>query len=94
MMKYPWPGNVRELQNAVYHALARCRGLVAGPEDLPQELLSSKPQRGAPRKLNLEAVQVALERSGGNKVKAAKTLGIARTTLYRFLMSHKTIMSL
>lgn len=93
MMRYSWAGNVRELQNAVYHALARCRGMMAGPEDLPQELRSSTPQRGAPRKLNLEAVKVALERSGGNKVKAARTLGIARATLYRFLMSHKTYMS-
>ena len=93
MIKYSWPGNVRELQNAFYYVLANFKGAVVGPEDLPQELRSSKPQRGAPRKLNLEAVKVALERSGGNKVKAARTLGIARATLYRFLMSHKTYMS-
>ncbi|MBM4287591.1 MAG: PAS domain S-box protein [Deltaproteobacteria bacterium] len=93
MMRYSWPGNVRELQHAAYHALAKGRGRAAGPEDLPQELRSSTSQRGAPRKLNLEAVQVALKRSGGNKVKAARTLGIARATLYRFLMSHKAKLS-
>ncbi len=36
-------------------------------------------------KLNLEAVEQALQQTGGNKVKAAKLLGVGRATLYRFL---------
>jgi PAS domain S-box-containing protein len=93
MMRYPWPGNVRELQNAIHYALARCPGTVARPGDLPQELRSPSPTRGPARKLNLEAVRAALEQCGGNKVKAARLLGVGRATLYRFLMSQETPLS-
>jgi len=40
------------------------------------------------RKLTVEAVQDALAQTGGNKVKAAKVLGVGRATLYRFLADH------
>ncbi len=85
---YPWPGNVRELQNAVHFALAGCQGEVAGPEDLPREIRRSGPWRAPTSKLNFAAVQAALQQCGGNKVKAAKLLGVGRATLYRFLASH------
>ena len=39
----------------------------------------------ARKKLTREAVNEALEATGGNKVKAAKYLGVGRATLYRFL---------
>ena len=90
MRQYPWPGNVRELQNAVHFGLARCDGALVGPQDLPPELRQDAPQRGPAGKLDLESVQAALKQSGGNKVKAARLLGVGRATLYRFLMSHET----
>jgi PAS domain S-box-containing protein len=85
MMDYPWPGNVRELQNAIHHGLVKCRGKAIHPEDLPLELRERVSRRGPGRKLTLEAVQAALERSSGNKAKAARYLGVGRATLYRFL---------
>jgi PAS domain S-box-containing protein len=85
---YPWPGNVRELQNAVHYALAGCQGEVAGPEDLPREIKRNGPWRAPTSKLNVAAVQAALQQCGGNKLKAAKLLGVGRATLYRFLASH------
>jgi len=91
MMDYDWPGNVRELQNAIQYALVKCRGNVLELEHLPPTLLEHLGQRKKPtkrrrrRKLNAAAVRRALEETGGNKVRAAKRLGVSRATLYRFL---------
>ena len=86
MMDYLWPGNVRELQNALHYALVKCKGRLIRPEDLPMELKSGRSSRRGPtRKLNQEMVQAALDRTGGNKAKAARHLGVGRATLYRFL---------
>jgi DNA-binding NtrC family response regulator len=93
MGRYPWPGNVRELQNAVHYALAGCHGEVAGPEDLPQEIRRSNASRGPAPKLNPAVVAAALKQCGGNKVKAAKLLGVGRATLYRFLVSQEASLS-
>ncbi|MGA9754174.1 MAG: sigma 54-interacting transcriptional regulator [Desulfobaccales bacterium] len=93
MRQYPWPGNVRELQNAVHYVLAGCQGEVAGPDDLPPEIRQGRPLRGPAPKLNPEAVTAALQQCGGNKVKAARLLGVGRATLYRFLVSHEASLS-
>jgi len=90
MMDYRWPGNVRELQNAVQFSIVRCRGEVIQPGDLPMELkefIVEKPRRGPSRKLDAAMVKAALTKTGGNKAKAAKLLGVGRATLYRFLGS-------
>ena len=91
MMDYRWPGNVRELQNAIQFSIVRCRGDVIQPDDLPMELkefIVEKPRRGPARKLDTAMVKSALTKTGGNKAKAAKLLGVGRATLYRFLGSH------
>jgi len=88
MMDYRWPGNVRELQNTVQFAIVKCKGNTIQPEDLPLELRNltvKKPKRGPAVKLDAEAVKHALVKTGGNKVRAAKLLGVGRATLYRFL---------
>ncbi|MBW2296043.1 MAG: sigma 54-interacting transcriptional regulator, partial [Deltaproteobacteria bacterium] len=90
MMDYRWPGNVRELQNAVQFSIVRSRGDTIRPEDLPLELkdfIVEKPRRGPARKLDAAMVKAALAKTGGNKAKAAKLLGVGRATLYRFLGS-------
>jgi len=91
MMDYRWPGNVRELQNAIQFSIVKCRGDIIRPEDLPLELrdfIVEKPRRGPARKLDPTMVKDALAKTGGNKAKAAKLLGVGRATLYRFLGSH------
>ncbi len=96
LMDYAWPGNVRELQNAVQFAIVRCKGKVIQPEDLPLELkdtLFVKPKRGPQRKLDAEMVKAALTKTGGNKARAAKVLGVGRATLYRFLGDHPQVLT-
>ena len=100
MMAYPWPGNVRELHSAVNYALIRSRGETILAAHLPGELqtletpppppsgapdLAAGPLSGRQPKLNAAAVARALEQTNGNKVQAAKVLGVGRATLYRFL---------
>jgi PAS domain S-box-containing protein len=96
LMDYHWPGNVRELQNAVQFAIVRCKGKVIRPEDLPLELkgiVFEKPKRGPMRKLDAERVKAALTKTGGNKARAAKVLGVGRATLYRFLGDHPGVLT-
>jgi len=91
MRRYTWPGNVRELQSAVRFAVVRSRGHVIDVEHLPRELRETdagRTSRGPVRKLDAESVLAALERTGGNKAKAARLLGVGRATLYRFLKDY------
>ena len=92
MMDYNWPGNIRELQNWIQFALIKCGDdKVIRLEHLPifndtesiNLYKTSKNKRK--RKLSHDAVHKALEEANGNKVKAAKILGVGRATLYRFL---------
>ncbi|RJR22353.1 MAG: PAS domain-containing protein [Desulfobacteraceae bacterium] len=85
---YDWPGNIRELQSAVHYAIVRSRGSIIQPDDLPPQIFKnsmSKTEPGPRRKLNHDLVKAALEKSGGNRAKAARNLGVGRATLYRFL---------
>ena len=96
LMDYTWPGNVRELQNAVQFAIVRCQGKVIRPENLPLELkdmILERPKRGPQRKLDAETVKAALTKTGGNKARAAKVLGVGRATLYRFLGDHPQVLT-
>lgn len=85
LVDYDWPGNIRELRSVTQYALAGSKADLIGPDDLPPELRTVKPQRGPGQRLDHETVQAALAQCGGNKVKAARLLGIGRATLYRFL---------
>lgn len=91
MLDYAWPGNVRELQNTVQFSIVHTDGSVVSEDDLPLELrdLTCFPvKRGPSLKLDAEAVHSALVKTGGNKARAAKQLGVGRATLYRFLSDH------
>jgi len=88
MIDYPWPGNVRELQSTIHYALIKSRGKIIQPVHLPMELRTQKINRlsrGPSLRLDSKIVKEALLRSGGNKAKAARYLGVGRATLYRFL---------
>jgi transcriptional regulator with PAS, ATPase and Fis domain len=95
MMDYHWPGNVRELENAIQFAIVKCKGSKILPDDLPIELRKYKrpvSRRGPSKKLNIDEVNEALVKTGGNKARAAKNLGVGRATLYRFLANYPELM--
>ncbi|MBI2956759.1 MAG: sigma-54-dependent Fis family transcriptional regulator, partial [Acidobacteria bacterium] len=86
LLSYEWPGNVRELENAVERALVINRGAEIQPGDFPFQLHPTE----APAGRSLEEVErVHIERvladTAGNFSRAARILGIDRTTLYHKL---------
>ncbi len=93
--RYQWPGNVRELENVVERVVSLSQGPLVMPDDLPPEIhraASVAPQRMPGGEsgdlLSLDEVERrhlahVLQKTGGNKVQAAKILGIDRRTLYR-----------
>ncbi len=93
MFAYRWPGNVRELQNAIEAAAVCCHGRKIDARDLPPELQNtySDPTPTSPTAPSVsegpeeQRVLQALREAGGNRAKAARLLGISRTTLYRRL---------
>ncbi|NOS78087.1 MAG: sigma-54-dependent Fis family transcriptional regulator [Nitrospira sp.] len=96
LKEYRWPGNVRELENAVERAVSLSHGPLVTPDDLPESIRTTAPleskaassPEGDEVCLTLEEVEKrhlirVLKETKGNKVKAAKILGIDRRTLYR-----------
>ncbi len=87
LMEYSWPGNVRELENALEHAFVKTRSSNLLPHDLPREIVQNQKQRLHDRKndnnLDRDRIIAVLEQSGWNQARAARTLGINRTTIWR-----------
>ena len=98
LKRYHWPGNVRELENAVERAVSLSHGPLLLPDDLPESIRvgpdssdrdkGDRSDRDPEALLTLDEVEKrhlarVLKETKGNKVKAAKILGIDRRTLYR-----------
>ena len=94
LLQHDWPGNVRELENVISSAAITATADFIDVCDLPAHL--QKPQRRAIapeenwRPLPLDEIrsihiQRVLDLCHGNRVRAAQTLHIGRTSLYRFL---------
>jgi DNA-binding NtrC family response regulator len=96
LVRHPWPGNIRELRNTLERALllaGPCEQL--GPEHLPGELRPAPdmPEEPLPDDLSLTSVERrhitrVITMVGGNRLHAAKVLGIARHTLYKRLREY------
>ncbi len=93
----PWEGNVRELENVIERALAIGSGDCIRPQDIvPEEPSTSGApvseedvfqtlveRRVSLRDIEERMIEETLKATGGNKVEAARILGISRRTLYR-----------
>ena len=92
LLEHDWPGNVRELENVIEHAFVLCRGGLIEMRHLPPSLRrESDAERPAGNSgLTLDALErmhiiEALRRLDGNRLRAAKELGIHPSTLFRKL---------
>ena len=92
-----WPGNIRELRNVLEQAClmtdelvlaaTQLQPLLAPAQRLPSPSVpdAARPLHSAVAALEAEAIRAALKATNGNKLAAAKMLGIARATLYEKL---------
>jgi DNA-binding NtrC family response regulator len=94
LARYQWPGNVRELENTVQRAAALCSGSVIKADDLPlsnlDEPAASQPMKPGElglsggltmREMERQLICRTLEDTGGNRTRAARSLGISLRTL-------------
>jgi two-component system response regulator HydG len=103
---YSWPGNVRELENFIERAVALSSGETLQPIDFPTQLgahLSmTRPSPGQERmrrvsrvvpiaEVERHAILNAVAEAKGDKLLAAKMLGIGKTTLYRKLQQYERL---
>ena len=98
LAEHHWPGNVRELQNVIERSLVLADGDehlsvkdlpqelqgLAIPEELPEELPEGSFHESV-RAFKRELVRSALRMHAGNKLQAARKLGISRCYLHRLL---------
>jgi PAS domain S-box-containing protein len=91
---HDYPGNVRELENLVEHAFVLCPGGLIEPCHLPEDFLARRRGQGAAAKpgatlaetvavTEAQAIRAALARHHGNRLAAARDLGLHKTTLFR-----------
>jgi len=95
---YPWPGNTRQMENEIKRLLASVRGRTITEDHLaikPIGEVAPEPETGEPlvdpslydavEALERRMIQEALNRCGGNKLKAAQRLGLSRQGLFKKL---------
>jgi two-component system response regulator AtoC len=98
LQEWRWPGNVRELENALERALVLSEGDEIEADALPEEMRSAHRVSGPPptppagdlsvkraqRALEADLIRQALERTGGNRSRAADLLELSpRALLYK-----------
>lgn len=94
LLRYDWPGNIRELANVLERAQILAEDHVISIDDLPESIVDipATPQPPSDpdhlRELERRHVHEIMQRVKGNKVHAAKALGISRRALYRLIAKY------
>jgi two-component system response regulator HydG len=98
LVEYRWPGNMRELHSCLQRAAQLGNTTVIEASDLPEEIRGKAGERRLERHgssvrtiadVERDAIVKAMAASKGNKVEAAKLLGIGKTTLYRKIREYQ-----
>jgi DNA-binding NtrC family response regulator len=98
LLSYDWPGNVRELENALERACVVTSATELQIRDLPTHLTAAPPDMTSPghnngivpiAELEKQTILHALAHLNGDKMLAARLLGIGKTTLYRKLKEYE-----
>jgi two-component system response regulator HydG len=90
---YSWPGNVRELINILEYAFVVCHEELIGAQHLPPQmfeepaLVHQRKSTAHQQELRQELID-ALKKTRGNKLEAARLLGVSRVTLWKLLKKH------
>ncbi len=90
LTRYDWPGNVRELENQVYRLALFASGDTLALRDAKNDVefydkVTVPGTRGVETSVTRTEVEQALSRAKGNRVEAARLLGISRATMFRKL---------
>ena len=97
LMDYNWPGNVRELENAIEHAFVTCQTETIDIFNLPLDVRKNEFQlrpnfqnqgvtsSAVKKRMTKEILESVLEQCDFNKSEAARTLGVDRSTLWRWM---------
>ncbi|MFB3813766.1 MAG: sigma-54-dependent transcriptional regulator [Terriglobales bacterium] len=98
ILAYDWPGNVRELENCLERACTMSSGPTIHVADLSSAVQNAQTQgpRGLPTgprilplaELEKQAILSTIDQLNGDKLLAARLLGIGKTTLYRKLKEY------
>ena len=89
MTLFDWPGNVRELENFIERICVLEKVDIIDEDVIKRYYVKEKTAAqsitGSLKKIEKEAINEALKQAGGNKIVAARILGIHPSTLYRKL---------
>jgi PAS domain S-box-containing protein len=92
-MNYRWPGNLRELAHSIEHAFVLCHGRIISLDHIPAEVrenaVMDKNARDKLPRDRSEDILFALRKTDWNKAKAARLLGVDRSTLYRQIRKYQ-----
>ena len=98
LMGYSWPGNVRELRNVIENMVVMSQHEMLDVNDLPENVYHAPEQKSLAvplragmslEEIEREHIARTLERTDGNREKAARILGIGERTLYRKLKEYE-----
>ena len=84
LLRHTWPGNAAQLWQVLKQVVQRRRAGAIGPADLPPECWTVSRRVLSPlESIERDAIVQSLLDNGGNKIRAARALGMSRATIYR-----------